>query len=249
MFHDNRFAGSWPDLVARLDAAGTVRRWAAAEPALTGLTGIEHITAVTAKGADPDRADEVVGALVRLAAGDGGDDADAVLLLLHLLSDGVLALAGRMPGPPDLVPVIVAELTCQIRSFPWRRRTRAYAANLLLDTKHVLWREGAHHRAGNPEELTAPAQLPGARPGDPRQRWGRDDEDLDLIDVLMWAARTGVAPPNDLVMLLASERAPAGPGRHAVAREFGLHERALRRRRTKTLAVLQAASDRYLQAA
>ena len=34
--------------------------------------------------------------------------------------------------------------------------TRAYAANLLLDTKHVLWREGAPHRAGNPEELTAP---------------------------------------------------------------------------------------------
>ena len=65
MFYDDRFAGNWPDLVARLDAAGTVRRWAAADPALTGLTGIEHITAVTAKGADPDRADAVLGALVR----------------------------------------------------------------------------------------------------------------------------------------------------------------------------------------
>jgi hypothetical protein len=247
MFHDNRFAGSWPDLVARLDAAGTVRRWAAADPVLTGLTGIEHIAAVTAKGADPDRADEVLGALVRLAAGDGGDDPDAVLLLLHLLSDGVLALAGRMPGPPDLVPVVVAELTCQIRSFPWRRRTRAYAANLLLDTKHVLWREGAHHRAGTPEELTAPHCLE-----DPQIRGTGvtgGDADLVLSDVLMWAARTGVAPPNDLVMLLASERAPAGPDRHAVAREFGLHERALRRRRSRTVAVLQAASDRYLQAA
>ena len=247
MFHDSRFAGSWPDLVSRLDAAGTVRLWAAADHVLTGLTGIEHITAVTAKGADPDRADAVMGALVRLAAGDGGDDADAVLLLLHLLSDGVLALAGRMPGPLDLVPVIVAELTCQIRSFPWRRRTRAYAANLLLDTKHVLWREGAHHRAGNPEELTAPHSFH----GHDREIHGNSgaDEDLDLIDVLMWAAMTGVAPPNDLVMLLLSERAPAGPGRHAVAREFGLHERALRRRRTKTLAVLQSASDRYLRAA
>lgn len=75
------------------------------------------------------------------------------------------------------------------------------------------------------------------------------EEDLDLIDVLMWAARAGVAPPNDLVMLLASERAPAGPDRHAVAREFGVHERALRRRRSKTVSALQAASDRYLQAA
>lgn len=249
MFDDNRFAGSWPDLVARLDAAGTVRRWTAADHVLTGLTGIENITAVTVKGADPDRADEVVGALVRLAAGDGGDDADAVLLLLHLLSDGVLALASRLPGSPDLVSVIVAELTCQIRSFPWRRRTRAYAANLLLDTKHVLWREGAHHRASNPETLTAPHCLEG-RDQEIRGNGGTgDDEDLDLIDVLMWAARTGVAPPNDLVMLLLSERAPAGPSRHAVAREFGVHERTLRRRRSRTLSVLQAASDRYLQAA
>jgi hypothetical protein len=249
MFHDNRFAGSWPDLVARLDAAATVRRWAAADPALTGLTGIDDITGILAKGADPDRADEVMGALVRLAARDGGDDADAVLLLLHLLSDGVLALAGRLPGPTDVVPVVVAELTCQIRSFPWRRRTRAYAANLLLDTKHVLWCEGAHHRAGNPEELTAPHCLEG-RDQEIRGNGGTgDDEDLDLIDVLMWAARTGVAPPNDLVMLLLSERAPAGPGRHAVAREFGVHERALRRRRSRTLSVLRAAGDRYLQAA
>jgi hypothetical protein len=253
MFSDNQFAGSWPDLLARLDAAGTVRGWAAADPALTGLTRVDDITGVLVKGADRHRADQVMGALVRLAARDGGDDADAVLLLLHLLSDGVLALGRRMPGPADVTALIVAELTCQIRSFPWRRRTRAYAANLLLDTKHVLWRESAQHRAGNPEELTAPHCLD----GHDRQIRGPgavtgaavDDDDLDLIDVLMWAARTGVAPPTDLVMLLLSERAPAGPHRHAVAWEFGVHERALRRRRSRTLAVLRAASDRYLQAA
>ena len=253
MFSDNRFAGSWPDLLARLDAAGTVHGWAAADPALTGMTRVDDITRELARGADRGRADEVMGGLVRLAARDGGDDADAVLLLLHLLSDGVLALARRMPGPADVTTVVVAELTCQIRSFPWRRRTRAYAANLLLDTKHVVWREGAHHRAGNPEELTAPHCFDehdqqilgnGADTGA-----AVDDGDLDLIDVLMWAARTGVAPPTDLVMLLLSERAPAGPHRHAVAREFGVHERALRRRRSRTLAVLQAASDRYLRAA
>ena len=249
MFCDDRFAGSWPDLVARLDTAETVSEWAAADPALTGLTRMDDITRNLSKGADPDRADEVVGGLVRLAAPDGGDDADAVLLLLHLLSDGVLALGRRMSGSTDLVPVIVAELTCQIRSFPWRRRTRAYAANLLLDTKHVLWREGAHHRPSNPEELTAPHCFQG-QDQEVRGDGGTvDDEDLDLIDVLMWAARTGIAPPNDLVMLLLSERAPAGPNRHAVAREFGVHERALRRRRSKTLSALQAASDRYLQAA
>ncbi|MEP6562420.1 MAG: hypothetical protein ABJD68_15245, partial [Nakamurella sp.] len=126
----------------------------------------------------------------------------------------------------------------------WRRRTRAYAKNLLLDTKNVLWREGAPHRAGSPEDLTSPQEWP-----DTDYPTGGDEDDLDLIDFLMWAARTGVAPPADLAMLLASERAPAGPGRHAVAHEFGVHERALRRRRSKTLSALRAASDRYLQAA
>jgi hypothetical protein len=153
MFHDNRFAGSWPDLVARLDTAGTVRRWAAAEAALTGLTGIDDITGTLAKGADPDRADEVVGALVRLAAGDGGDDADAVLLLLHLLSDGVLALAGRMPGPPDLLPVIVAEPAARHQACPVAR--------------------GRTPPSGQSRGTHRAPQLPGARPGDPRQRWDR----------------------------------------------------------------------------
>ena len=37
MFCDDSLAGSWPVLVARLDAAGTMPRWAAREPALTGM--------------------------------------------------------------------------------------------------------------------------------------------------------------------------------------------------------------------
>jgi len=99
MFCDDWIAGSWPDLVARLGSAGTVHRWATGDPALTGLTGIDGITSALSKGADRDRADAVMGGLVRLAARDGGDDADTVLLLLHLLSDGVLALASRLSGP------------------------------------------------------------------------------------------------------------------------------------------------------
>ena len=91
MFGDDRVAGSWAGLVARLNSAAAVHRWCAAEPALTGMTGVTDITGTVAMGADPDRADEVMGALVRLAALDGGDDADAVLLLVHLLSNGVLA--------------------------------------------------------------------------------------------------------------------------------------------------------------
>ena len=247
MFCDDSLAGSWPVLVARLDAAGTVPRWAAAEPALTGMAGVGDLAMVLARGADHARADAVIGALVRWAAGDAGDDGDAVLLLLHLLSDGVLAMAARLRGLGDLlVPAIVAELTCQIRVFPWRRRTRAYAANLLLDTKHVLWTESAHARGGVEDLLD-----PHSDAWEPRAaaRSAAAEEDLDLVDVLMWAARNAVCPPGDLVVLLASERVPAGPARRALAAEFGLHERALRRCRHKTLTALREASGHYLRAA
>jgi len=247
VFCDDSLAGSWPVLVARLDAAGTVPRWAAAEPALLGLAGVGDLTGLVARGGDPDRADRVIGALVRWAAGDGGGDGDAVLVLLHLLSDGVLALAARLRGLGDLlVPAVVAELTCQIRVFPWRRRTRAYAANLLLDTKHVLWAESAHARGGVEDLLD-----PHSDAWEHRAAAGgaAADEDLDLVDVLMWAARNAVCPPGDLVVLLASERVPAGPARRALAAEFGLHERALRRRRQRTLTALRAAGGHYLRAA
>jgi hypothetical protein len=216
---------------------------------LTGLAGVDELAAVLVRGADPDRADRVVGALVRCAARDGGDDGDAVLLLLHLLSDGVLALAGRLRGLGDvLVPAVVAELTCQIRGFPWRRRTRAYAANLLLDTKHVLWDETSAAR-GRVEEVLDPHSGDWEHRAGPVTGEPADADDPDLIDVLMWAARTAVAPPGDLALLLASERVPAGAARRAVAAEFGLHERALRRRRHRTLTALRAARDEYLRAA
>ena len=252
MFCDDSVAGSWPALAARLDAAGTMPRWAAREPALTGMAGVGDLPAVCARGADRDRADQVVGALVRWAARDGGDDGDAVLVVVHLLSDGVQGLAARLRGLGDLlVPAIVAELTCQIRVFSWRRRTRAYAANLLLDTKHVLWTESAHRRGGV-EDLLDPHSdgwEPSAADRGAGGRGAAGDDDLDLVDLLMWAARTGVCPPGDLVLLLASERVPAGPARRALAADFGVHERALRRRRHKTLTALREAGGHYLRAA
>ena len=58
-----------------------------------------------------------------------------------------------------------------------------------------------------PRKLTAPHSFQG-HDREIRGNSGVVDEDLDLIDVLMWAARTGVAPPNDLVMLLAPNVRP-----------------------------------------
>lgn len=68
-------------------------------------------------------------ALVRVAAVDGMNDPDAATVLVHLLEAGVRRLVRQISElSSDAVPLVLGELTVRIRSFPWRRRTRAHAA-------------------------------------------------------------------------------------------------------------------------
>lgn len=256
MFGDITVAGDWAALTIRLTDERALHRWACVEPAVADLTDLEDLARQLRPGTDRARADELLGALVRLAAADGHDDPAAVLVLLHLLSGGAQVLAARLTDlTTDALALVVGELTVQIRSFPWRRRTRAYAANLLLDTKTALWRELRPHRTRtHPEagevlidptdQVSAPGLFPSCAQGPD------DDEELDLRDVLVWAERTGVATGRDLALLLAIERTReyGGPAQLHVATEWGISERTLRRRRDRALAALQAARSSYLEA-
>lgn len=270
MFHDDRIAGSWTELTRRLDG-GLLRSWADAEPALAGLD-TAALVAATARRADPRRCDELLGALVRRAAqrdDDGSSSSssrlsadaeagDATLLVVHLLSDGLRALTRRLRDlSGEIVTLAVGELALQVRTFPWRRRTRAYAANLLMDTEAALLREllpgrTRAHPAGRDIELVDPlntaavlavldASVPG--PG--------DAEGLDLVDLLVWAARTGVAPAQDLELLWELHRDVrhgAGSSRLRAAARRGVNEQTVRRHRDRTLRALQDASGDYLRA-
>ena len=139
---NDRVAGGWPKLVAQLGIAETARGYAAADPAPTGRAGVDDITGAPAKGAGPDRADEVPGS-VRPAARYGGDNADGDPLL-HLLSDGVPALASRFPGPHHRVSVIAAELVLASKRAPTRPGRHAAA-----------WECGAQKRAIRPTRSSA----------------------------------------------------------------------------------------------
>jgi len=199
LFTNSQVAGSWPELVDRLERCGTWARWALVEPALLMVGGPSGLPAALARGVDRDSADALLGALIRLAAADGGDEQDAVLVVLHALADGAAALARQVAHrTADSLSVVVGELTCQIRAFPWRRRTRAYAANLLADTKHQLWvgelrplGTGHHPEQARPvDPLTWPGlRLDRAAPVDPAGQ-----SQAELLDLLVWAAGAGVAP-------------------------------------------------------
>jgi hypothetical protein len=103
---------------------------------------VAELLAVWSEDGGSDRTDAILAALVRLAAVDGGRDDDALLLTLHLLSGMVWATVAELRDlSPDIVAVVVGELACQIRRYPWRRRPRAVAANLRAETRRAVLAE------------------------------------------------------------------------------------------------------------
>lgn len=256
MFHDDTIAGSWTGLNDRLKCEATLLRWGTVEPALAGLTSVAELAAAVAMGADPDHADAVIGALVRLAAADGEGDQDALLLLLHLLSDWVIPLATQLRDlGPEMVGVVVGELTCQILAYPWRSRSCAHAYGLKLDTRHAVlseFRPSTPRRRHRAECVLAPMttdweMLPLGQGITPPG----DDQDVDLDDLLVWAARHGVGL-DDIALLVRTERARADSSVKAsddvVAAEQGVALRTLYRRRARTLSELRVAARDYLAA-
>lgn len=255
MFHDPSIAGNWQGLVARLNSRNTVSRWAALEPALSGLRRVDQIESVLDTGSDKERADAILGALIRLAAAEGGGDDDALLLALHCMSPAVFGLANDLRDlSPDVVTIVVGELTLQIRGFLRRGRTRAYAENLRLETRRAVLAELRPRVRNHPEfgeDVTGDGDAQRLVTGG---QHGGTDDDLDVVDLLLWAVRSG-ADPDGVRLLVDTERArsdAAGKGLASadgrVASAYGISERTLYRRRDRTLTAVRVAAKEYLAA-
>lgn len=258
MFDIDSLAGNWDELAERLDRSQTLIRWSKNEPALHGLTEVEQILCLTQQGCDAAFADEIVGALVRLAAatGDGADD--ALLLLLHLLSDMVLTLANDLIDlSEDVLQVIVDELTCQICILDPTQPVRGWALTLKWATRRAVlaeFRPGLRRNHPGTGEFAVDADhivwtLPHIGGAPPELSVGAED-DLDVIDLLLWAVRSGVAT-EDLSLLAATEAARAAGRRQAdqaVATEFGVGVATLYRRNNRTLTALRRCGADYLAA-
>ncbi len=249
MFYDPTIVGSWPTLAARLDDDAILARWATAELDLAGLTTVDELLAVWTEDGGSDCTNVVLAALVRLAAVDGGRDDDALLLTLHLLSGLVWTMAEQLRDlSPDIVAVVVGELACQIRRYPWRRRRHAVAANLRAETRRAVLAELRPRSRRHPErgefltvdgDVTRLVHAPVC-----------DEEDLDVVDLLRWAVRSGV-DTADVALLVATERSRDLHQRSAdqrVASAHGITVRTLYRRRNRTLTALRDLAPQYLAA-
>lgn len=264
---------SWPSLANRVEPTRTLARWAATEAALAGIDTLDELATIVHRGGDAARSDELLGALIRLAAFDGRDEEDAALLVAHLLANGTRKLALQLRDlSGDIDDLLAGQLWLQIRTFPWQRRTRAYAKSLLLDTRLAVLGELRPYRtrAGHdPVLLIDPVRTPAADgpcPADLLDRPILDEHDRDesgLVDVLAWAHRSGVIDASDLALLIdlivvSDQVASPAAGGHrgvnaateiaAVADQHGVHAKTIWRRRARALAALQQARGDYLAA-
>lgn len=243
MFRDPTLVGCWAELQARLDSTDTVSRWAAAQPSLAGLSNVSELLEAWA---DPPRTNRVLLGLVHLAAADLDRDDDALLILLHLLSRLVYRLARELRDlSPDITVIVLGELTCQIRAYRWRTRMGSVVANLRRDTKRAILadlRPSDRYHPERVEQLTWDGTAP--------EPSAEHTEDIDVVDLLLWAVAAGVSP-QDVALLIALECArdrQIPQADRAVAAAHQITDRTLYRRRERALSALRAMTPDYLAA-
>ena len=232
--------GDWSLLAARLELTGVWTAWRRCEPALRAVNGLSALPAHTLS-CDPAAANDVLTALARRAARDGGDDPRAAVVLVHVLAPGVRQLARSFPGATrDALGLVVGELVAQIRRRPSTRGlTGSVAVSLLRSTRRELLRELPRRDASG-----ALVEVPMASD---HPVWDRSEDpgaptDLHLAEVLRWAVDAGVASAGDVALLVTTAQ-PGG--RMRAAATLGVTERTVRRRRDSTLTQLRGSARRF----
>lgn len=193
-----RLDAEWRHLVLSPATAQALTRWHRLEPAIVGLADLDQLRATVHDRTNLERGDSILAALTRLGAVTGHGDLLAARVVLQLLVPGAIRLAqslAPMVGDQSTSEAMVfAELTILIRTYPWERRPRRIAANLLLDCRQRLVR--SHDR-------TRPEISAGLSLHDTNAATDSDDRSA-LPDVLWWAQRRGILSRFETQLLFAS---------------------------------------------
>ena len=228
-----RLDAEWEHLASSAPAIAALARWGRLEPELAGWTDLEQLRAAVHDRGDVQRSDQILAALVRLAAVDGRGDVLAARVVLQLLVPGARRLARSLATLTGDVAAaeaaVFAELTILIRTYPWRRRPCRTAANLLLDCRQHLTRSLKRTRL----ELAAGLSPERNDVADPVEGEGR----LALNDLLWWAQRRGVLDRFEAELLVASH--VAGIPMSQLVTRFG--------RSRSTLFMLRASAEHRLR--
>ncbi|HEY8474803.1 MAG TPA: hypothetical protein VIL37_19565 [Natronosporangium sp.] len=197
------------------------------------MTDLGQLRAIVHDRSNPERGDRILAALVRLGAVTGHGELLAARVVLQLLVPGAIrlsqSLAAMIGDQPTSEAVVFAELTILIRTYPWQRRPRRIAANLLLDCRQRLIR--SHDR-------TRPEISAGLSLHEASDLTDSDDRSA-LHDLLWWARSRGILSQFEAQLLFASHVADI-PMNQLAAR-FG--------RSRSTLFTIRASAEQRLRQA
>jgi hypothetical protein len=196
-----RLDDEWRHLASSRGAVAALHRWGGVEPDLAGWSDLDRLRAAVHDRGEPARADRLLSALVRLAAVDGHDDRLASRTVLQLLVPGAVRLARSViPLAGDnssALGLVFTELAIGIRTYPWQRRPRHVAANLLLDCRQRLTRRHQRNRRETPVGLEV----------DPHATdtvTEHAEAAVSLRELLAWAHRRGVLDDFEIRLLVAN---------------------------------------------
>jgi DNA-directed RNA polymerase specialized sigma24 family protein len=251
----------WAALTASRTGRDGLARWAADCPPLREVGELSQLPGLL-EGCDLDAADAVLGCLLRHAAVNGSDDQLACRVLLRLLAPGLARLARTLTWLSADIDernvTVLGTATELIRSCTWwRRRTRAIAKNLLMDTHMVLRRSLLQARlndipVGLPSRgraLDDSSESSGSRHAWLLERrepdlWATEagEARLEVLHLLAWAQRTGVLRPRQIALLVDRELREVDD--EQLGQQLGIAASSVRRRRDRALAQLRhAAAD------
>ena len=130
-----RQAGITPQELDELVDDERWREWSLAEPDLAQFTSLKAVRELRGNAED-----QALGALLRLAATDGGDDQLAAAAVLHQLGGSVRIIARHFwhLSDGDLEGIVVGAIWEQIRSYDWRSRPRHHGAAIHHATRKVV---------------------------------------------------------------------------------------------------------------
>lgn len=232
----DQLAEEWMSLRQSKSARQALAEWGK-DPAFAGLADLDQVVSLIQRRGRPVESDRLLLALLRHAESDNV----AARTVLQALMPGLkmLMLAYRRSGPSEEVATAVIEAAFErIRCYPCDRRPAKVAANLLNDTRQVLWRDGCRER--RLRLVTEP--LPDRNAGYPVQLnvSDRNSPTEELVALVDHAVREARLSPDGARLIVLTRVLDVPVER--LAAETGRKAQTIRKRRRQAEAQLAAAA-------
>ena len=123
-----QFFGRSAERAAMADDSGRWGTWVRAQPALSQVGSAVALVDVVHDRNQPQAANELLLALVRVGSADGGVDESAATFVATLLAPGANRIIRTLTSlGPEVADIVAGQLWLQVRDYPWRGKPNAVA--------------------------------------------------------------------------------------------------------------------------